>query len=181
MIPFVCKDRFLTEEENKKILDFCSGLTLEQGRAGKVLESDLRKSNVSFFKRDKSSEWIFEKINLLVRESNFYFYNFNITGYNFIQYAEYDSRYFGRYDWHMDMSLKKERTTTERKLSVSILLNEPEIDFEGGEFEITDSFNTNLKKNSAIIFPSFLYHRVNTVTKGIRKSLVVWAEGPSFT
>jgi PKHD-type hydroxylase len=80
----------------------------------------------------------------------------------------------------MDMSLNNWKKITERKLSISILLNEPDIDFEGGEFEILGSFETNLKKNSAIVFPSFLQHRVQTITKGTRKSLVIWAEGPSF-
>jgi PKHD-type hydroxylase len=35
-------------------------------------------------------------------------------------------------------------------------------------------------KGSAIFFPSFAMHRVTPVTDGVRRSLVVWMEGPRF-
>ena len=59
-------------------------------------------------------------------------------------------------------------------------------EYEGGVFELTDADFTkqdkfNLKqKGSVLIFPSFIKHRVTPVTKGERKSLVGWIEGPSF-
>jgi PKHD-type hydroxylase len=31
-----------------------------------------------------------------------------------------------------------------------------------------------------VLFPSFMLHRVTPVTKGIRRSLVVWVTGPAF-
>ena len=31
-----------------------------------------------------------------------------------------------------------------------------------------------------IVFPSYLWHRVKPVTKGTRKSLVIWFIGPPF-
>ena len=36
------------------------------------------------------------------------------------------------------------------------------------------------EKGSAMFFPSFTYHRVKPVTKGTRKSLVVWFRGPKW-
>ena len=36
------------------------------------------------------------------------------------------------------------------------------------------------QKGTIIIFPSFIRHRVTPVTKGVRKSLVVWVDGPRF-
>ena len=35
-------------------------------------------------------------------------------------------------------------------------------------------------KGSLVIFPSFMWHRVSPVTKGERKSLVMWNLGDSF-
>ena len=35
-------------------------------------------------------------------------------------------------------------------------------------------------QGTIIVFPSFIRHRVNPVTKGIRYSLVNWFEGPAF-
>ena len=62
---------------------------------------------------------------------------------------------------------------------MTMLLND---DFEGGDFEINLSTpnKVNVKKGMAIFFPSFVLHRVTPVTKGIRKSLVIWVEGPRW-
>ena len=72
-----------------------------------------------------------------------------------------------------------------RKLSITMLLNEPGIDFEGGGFEInngreSESLKVETKRGRIIAFPSFMIHRVAPVTKGTRKSLVVWVLGPKF-
>ena len=37
-----------------------------------------------------------------------------------------------------------------------------------------------LSKGSIIVFPSFLWHRVKPVTKGVRYSLVMWSVGGPF-
>jgi len=36
------------------------------------------------------------------------------------------------------------------------------------------------EKGSALFFPSFTYHRVKPITKGIRRSLVIWLRGPKW-
>ena len=72
-----------------------------------------------------------------------------------------------------------------RKLSMTILLND---DYEGGEFQFasykeekceisTPDFS---KTGSIVVFPSDMEHRVTSVTKGTRYSLVVWFLGPPF-
>jgi len=35
-------------------------------------------------------------------------------------------------------------------------------------------------QGTALIFPSFIVHKVNPVTKGTRHSLVAWIEGPKW-
>jgi PKHD-type hydroxylase len=65
-----------------------------------------------------------------------------------------------------------------RKLSLVLLLND---EFEGGDFELLWPGNKiPLKKGRVILFPSILMHRVKPVTKGTRKSLVAWMQGPNF-
>jgi PKHD-type hydroxylase len=63
-----------------------------------------------------------------------------------------------------------------------MLLNTPGVDFEGGDFQTCLAKETNvpLKRGQILIFPSFVVHRVKPVTKGIRKSLVIWVTGPGF-
>jgi PKHD-type hydroxylase len=63
-----------------------------------------------------------------------------------------------------------------------MLLNTPEVDFEGGDFStfMSKEINVPLKRGEILIFPSFIVHRVKPVTRGIRKSLVIWVTGPGF-
>ena len=67
-----------------------------------------------------------------------------------------------------------------RKLSMTVILSNP-TDYDGGEF-IFESTGDEVFKNQGtiIVFPSFIRHRVNPVTKVIRYSLVNWFEGPAF-
>ena len=76
-----------------------------------------------------------------------------------------------------------------RKLSMTVSLTDPD-EYEGGDLEFyfrnTDKGSQPRiceeirKKGSVIIFPSFVWHRVKPVTKGIRHSLVCWNLGYSF-
>jgi len=75
-----------------------------------------------------------------------------------------------------------------RKLSFTLLLNN---DYTGGEFEICtpspkQKQNKYIKLNNneigtMIVFPSFVWHKVNPIIKGIRKSLVGWIVGKPFS
>ena len=74
---------------------------------------------------------------------------------------------------------------TVRKISVSVILND---DYEGGDLEflvINAKGELEICKitpavGSAIIFPSYIMHRVTPVTKGTRYSVVAWYGGPPF-
>jgi PKHD-type hydroxylase len=64
-----------------------------------------------------------------------------------------------------------------------MLLSDPS-DFEGGEFQVkttNDDVQTlDYVKGRAWFFPSYTLHRVAPVTKGVRRSLVLWIGGPPF-
>ena len=86
----------------------------------------------------------------------------------------------GFYDWHMDNDVQGKHQQPVRKISMTLLLSDPST-FEGGELEIMSKGKTaKLKQGQAIFFASWLQHRVKPVTKGERKSLVMWFGGPSF-
>jgi PKHD-type hydroxylase len=98
-----------------------------------------------------------------------------------IQFSEYDSSYEGHFDWHSDTELFLPNLF-QRKLSFSMQLSDPD-DYEGGDFElydITNSLEDFRQRGSIIVFPSILRHRVTPVTKGTRKALVSWIEGPAW-
>lgn len=148
-----------------------------------------RRSKVKFFCRDDNTAWIFDKFNNVGQSLNEQYYNFNLNGYESFQYTVYYGNDNGCYDWHMDMATdgdpRNHLTFQTRKLTMVLMLNEPGVDFTGGEFEITMGDQNcpstlEIKKGRIICFPSFIIHRVKPVLTGIRKSIVIWIEGPKF-
>jgi PKHD-type hydroxylase len=95
------------------------------------------------------------------------------------QIGRYKSADEGYYDWHMDAGVPQ--NGIQRKLSISILLNDPS-EFEGGILQFKGMEDRNLldKQGTIIVFPSFIEHKVTPVTKGVRYTAVTWASGPSF-
>ena len=117
-----------------------------------------------------------EKIMLQANNNHFGFEGMQLTEVaQFTHYLE-----GGFYDWHMDTDVQGKHQPPVRKISMTLLLSDPST-FEGGELEIISKGKTaNLKQGQAIFFASWLQHRVKPVTKGERKSLVMWFGGPSF-
>lgn len=146
-----------------------------------VVVKGYRKSKVIFIPRNKHTLWLYHKLGDLVtrvnKETN---WDFDITTMSEkIQYAEYDSEYEGFYEWHLDIG---DNASCKRKISISIQLSD-EKEYEGGELEFKtgmDNIQAPKNVNSVILFPSYLLHRVKPVTKGTRRSLVLWISGPKF-
>jgi len=181
----VCK--YFTEQgvERSIVLGVKDPIT---GESKQEPNENVRISDVKFYNYDPTNEntlWIFQRINYVVDSLNNQFFNYNLNGYDSFQYTEYQSHEGGKYDYHMDtiMGANKPMNMYEtRKLSVTLVLND---DFEGGEFQMNNGQEKDAEtiptgKGKLILFPSFLIHRVAPVTKGVRKSLVVWVNGPKF-
>ncbi len=155
---------------------------------GSDVAEQIRKSEVAFVVRDDNTSWIFDRFNLAINSMNNEFYGFDLNGYEKIQYTVYDSSYQGKFNWHMDTimgGMPADSFDETRKLTLIMLLNEPGKDFTGGEFEITDSDQQNpivpeMHRGTIIALPSYMIHRVKPVQLGVRKSVVIWVEGPKF-
>tara|TARA_R100001440_G_scaffold61342_1_gene81232 strand:+ start:40 stop:633 length:594 start_codon:yes stop_codon:yes gene_type:complete len=94
------------------------------------------------------------------------------------QFTEYPVG--GFYDWHMDCDTNMAHEPPVRKISMTLLLNDPS-EFEGGHLELGAPNNYGqLKQGHAIAFASFINHRVQPVKRGLRQSLVVWFGGKPF-
>ena len=94
------------------------------------------------------------------------------------QYTEYPEG--GFYDWHTDNDVNCQNEPPVRKISMTCLLS-PEHEFEGGDLELmSEGKAAKLKQGHAIFFASFVRHRVAPVTRGNRKSLVMWFGGTPF-
>ena len=173
-----------TDEEIEKIMDIAKNYTVMDGQlAGGKVDHDYRKSNITWLPLNAETNFIYEKIIKLLKISNKAMWNFTITDVPLdLQLAEYTADTVdgknGFYDWHADLGRNLSST---RKLSVSVQLSEP-TEYEGGdlEFMINRSMKAPREKGTVILFPSYIIHKVNKVTKGTRRSLVVWFCGPPF-
>ena len=157
--------------------------TLEKEK-GKILRPDenkldlkIRKSTISFIPFDKMKN-VYGDINNLVQKinrNNFGFGDIQIT--EEAQITEYSKDDF--YNWHTDTSINMIDEPPVRKLSMTVLLNDPR-EFEGGNLEIANLVMNPMQQGHAAIFASFLQHRVAPITKGVRRSLVMWFGGEPF-
>lgn len=191
---YVAMNDIFSNEELDKIIDYCENNKnlLDGTLSGGDEMPYIRKSKVQFHYPNDETIWMFDKMNDFLNYINTNYYNFDLWGYEFFQYAEYLGTDGGKYDFHTDMlttdlteSNKAIFNSGTRKLSLTLLLSDPDTDFEGGEFQISASGDElaetiNAQKGTVIAFPSFMVHRVKSVTAGIRKSITVWVVGPKF-
>jgi|ETNvirenome_2_60_1030617.scaffolds.fasta_scaffold10523_4 PKHD-type hydroxylase len=122
---------------------------------------------------------MYHDLNIFIQkcnENHFGFGDIRIT--ENAQFTEYPEG--GFYDWHMDCDVNMQHEPPVRKISMTLLLNDPS-EFEGGDLELMAPGKfAELKQGHAIVFASFLNHRVNKVRRGVRQSLVVWFGGKPF-
>jgi hypothetical protein len=103
-------------------------------------------------------------------------WKYDITHSNQSEFLMYDVK--GKYETHVDTFHKLSNET--RKLTILVFLND---DFEGGKFYIANGHERmypEQNKGTVLIFPSFMPHGVEPITKGIRYSIVTWMVGPYF-
>ena len=150
----------------------------ERGIKGGIVDTKTRTSHISWIPFKKMHE-MYKHIELVMKQTNgnhFGFDGMQIT--EMAQYTEYPEG--GFYDWHVDNDVNMENEPPVRKISMTCLLS-PENEFEGGDLELMKEGKVaKLKQGHAIFFASFIRHRVAPVTRGNRKSLVMWFGGTPF-
>ena len=185
----------INPKDCKKIIKLGVDKKLDSGTIGmqknkKKVNKEIRNSKVTWLK----DQWIYNKFNQAVNYAN------EKSGWNFdtdwnesIQFTTYKKN--GFYNWHYDMfpepikDTDKHFNNKQRKLSMTCLLNDPK-DYEGGGFMLQwiDDHGKLIKHKvkelntvgNIIVFPSFINHKVEPVTKGTRYSAVMWRIGPQF-
>lgn len=160
--------------------DSLSKENLTDGVVGESVKDETIRKSLTFFLDQSSYPTVYEQIHNMVGTANQSCFKFKLSAMSErIQYSEYRSEDSGFYNWHMDVSPSKSR----RKLSLVVQLSD-ESEYDGGELQIQTSQTVPVimskTQGSVIVFPSYLLHRVTPVTRGIRRSLVVWIDGPPF-
>lgn len=179
---------FLSDDEINLILSQPEWLQLQPGVIGggtgpSEVNETIRRSQISWLGMKPEISHIWKKLSTTVAEINSRFFHFDLTGfYEQMQLSVYTDKDIGHYDWHQDMILEG-TTGIPRKLSMSMLLSDPS-DFEGGELQVLMNNNQpralEQKRGRAWFFPSWTLHRVTPVTRGVRRSVVLWIGGPGF-
>jgi predicted 2-oxoglutarate/Fe(II)-dependent dioxygenase YbiX len=109
--------------------------------------------------------------------ANMQAWKFDVTHANQCDYLKYDVE--GHYCAHVDTFMSPTNAEC-RKLTILVFLND---DFEGGKLFLQDGHEKIYPPQApgtCLIFPSFMLHGVEPVTKGIRRSIVTWLVGPWF-
>lgn len=179
--PFVWWEGAFTEQEldwlQQKAKAAEQNATVGSG-SGNAVNSNIRRSQVSWLDNNPNTKWLFEKLGYVVSQLNADYFRFDLTGFGEnLQLTNYDQSENGMYGWHQDYGGK-----VSRKLSLTVQLTDP-AEYEGGNLQIMTTGNpVNVRKQRGLIaaFPSYVLHQVTPVTQGSRQSLVAWISGPAF-
>lgn len=150
---------------------------------GSSSNDSVRRSNIKWIPYSEEWAWVYEKLIAMANEANEQLWDFDLTtAPEMIQYTEYDAAELGHYDWHQDIG---PGGASARKVSLTVQLSGAN-EYEGGELQIwdggdlSDAKTTPRGAGNVVIFPSYMPHRVSPVTKGIRRSFVLWVGGGHY-
>lgn len=169
-----------TDEELDSICAMGERMPFEKARVGVNkgnVNNDIRETLTSWI---DTNNWLAERLEYIAQQLNGKYFGLDLFGFaEKFQYTvyKYDKNSKGHYTWHMDMG---QSNFCPRKLSLVLQLSDPS-EYEGGDLEFFSGNNPEKamkKKGLLYAFPSYVMHRVTPITKGIRRTLVVWITGP---
>jgi PKHD-type hydroxylase len=176
-------EKGFSETELDKIYNDVSTLNFVDAGTGSENNQDksIRSSSIKWVPKDKEWEWLYDKMMAMIIEANNAIWNFDLyTILDNIQYTEYHATSNGHYNWHQDIGPGPLST---RKVSITVQLSGPD-EYEGGDLELWGGGEWIRQaprgKGNVVVFPSYLMHRVKPVTKGTRRSFVLWVGGQHY-
>ena len=168
--------KLFSDAEIKEIMNYALSLPCETGTVGsRDIQTAIRNSHVRWIPNNGLTHWLYRKVSEVFVNINKSYYGFNLIGLTEnIQFTEYNEGE-GYYHYHMDSG----SNSPYRRLSLTVQLSDPS-EYEGGTLQILtvkEPIDIIKEKGSAIIFPSYMMHKVTEITKGTRYSLVCWCTG----
>ena len=190
--------------------DFCNNIVAKhksskdkiQGKIGSIKNYNVK--NIKNLKKTRNSKVVFLEDKEIFAALQPYVFTANRNaGWNVqwddsenVQFTEY--RKNNHYTWHQDSCVEPYQDVTNpfkfgkiRKLAMTCSLTDPS-KYKGGELEFwlpnptmksggqVITCKEILPQGSIVVFPSFMWHRVKPVTKGVRHSLVMWNLGKPY-
>jgi PKHD-type hydroxylase len=197
LTPRFCDELLKYGKSQQEQLALTGGQTNKVNQGKPLEEKDIldlkkkRDSNIVWL----SDRWIYKEIQPYIHQAN------RLAGWNFdwnyseaCQFTKYGpGQHYGAHcdSWEApyDNPSNPDTHGKIRKLSVTCSLSDPS-EYEGGELEFQFRNQDDptpkkkcveiLPRGSICVFPSFVWHEVKPVTKGIRYSLVIWSLGYPF-
>ena len=205
--PRICDDIVAYGKRHQTEMAVTGGLGRNNNKEAYKSDGTMKKGALKNLQKKRKSEivwindqWIYKEIHPFIHEAN------KTAGWNFdwdfsesCQFTKYGVGQ--HYGWHCDSWDKPYDKPDDlnshgkiRKLSVTVSLSDPS-EYEGGNLEFDFRNQVDWERNkkskikecteirprgSIIVFPSFVWHRVNPVTRGTRYSLVIWNLGKPF-
>ncbi|MFN0115867.1 MAG: 2OG-Fe(II) oxygenase [Paracoccaceae bacterium] len=172
----------LTPEECARLRAMAAAAGLRPGGlVGGVAGGDIRRAELVWVDDLPDAAWAGERLAAIVARANRDSFGFDLTDFaESAQIARYRAEGQGHFHWHGDVG--QGPAAARRKLTVVVQLSPPG-DYAGGVLETWGNAEPQAHPRSegdAMVFPSFLLHRVTPVTDGVRWSLTQWVHGPAF-
>ena len=186
----------LSKQEVERVIKIASELPIERAT---TLDSDgnsvpdenpngIRSSMVKWIPQTQEWDWLYQRMIEMAQEANEETWGFDlISADENIQYTEYYANENGHYDWHQDIGPGE--LASKRKVSITLQLAD-DSEYEGGDLQLSGGGDGNgilstahtcpRGKGVTVVFPSYMMHRVSKVTKGTRRSLVLWVGGAHY-
>lgn len=169
-----------TDKQLKRICEIGDSLELSSASVSDgIVDNSVRMTKTGWIQLNDETMFIYDTLGFIARQLNGQFFDFDLFGFaEDLQYTVYNDN-GDKYDWHLDRGMS---TNAPRKLSLVLQLSDPS-EYEGGDLELyigPEPVVVTKQYGLVTAFPSFVLHRVTPVTKGTRKTLVVWLTGPRF-
>jgi PKHD-type hydroxylase len=182
-VPYACWEGAFTQGELDRIEAYGDNLAHGKatlfGRDTSEEYGEIRITRTAWIRPSPETKWIYDRMQSAVRTLNDKVWQFDITGFSEdFQYTIYEGSEGGHYGWHVDQG----DLTKRRKLSLSLQLSDPS-QYDGCDLQLHGAHHIDTAprtRGALIAFPSYVLHRVTPITRGVRKSVVVWTTGPKF-
>ena len=169
----------VSPEECQRLVDLpvqALDAAVDDGTTGGV-NYRLRRTRERVVPPTPDNVWIFRRLAGLVTRFNADAFRFQLNNTMTVSVLEYSPE--GFFDWHLDLGAGGIESL--RKISLVTFLTPP-ADYEGGGLCFLDAREPmRLAQGDTVVFPSYLVHRVEPVTRGTRYTLVSWVHGPPFS
>jgi PKHD-type hydroxylase len=176
-VPAIAED-FMSKADCERVMAAADAAGFEpasvHSQEGHVYDDDLRSAEFAVL-RPEAHRDLYDLAGAAIAQVNNEQFRFNLAGLAPIQVMRYTEGSF--FNEHYDVW---QDSGGQRKVTLVVQLSSEE-SYEGGQLVL---FGDQLMPNTqgaACVFPSWLSHRVETLTAGTRYTFVAWAKGPPFT